>query len=340
MMTKVFPRRSLGLAALSLVLGLANAAWANAAWAEGGRIPLRIVLPEGPVTRSAGFEIAAQRGYFTDAGLDVTLLRQTYGKSPVDALADGGADLAVEIMPIALERRAKGGDIVHVAQIFQHATQELVCRNTIDQPQKLAGHNVGIWFDGWESSFYAWLAQLGLSYFATGGGVTLVRANGDADLFIENEVDCLTTTTYRAPLALAALGDARKELITYSYEDLKLGLLEDGIYARSSDLANPARVNILKRFLSAAARGWQSLHDDPSQAEILIRELPGAKGYSDDALAESLAAVSASVAPEKVKIGTLNDEDFDRTILLLMTGAPEPVLTAAPSGAISDVLRQ
>lgn len=324
---------------LVLLLPLLAAASIPPALAESGRATLRVALPDGPPTRAAGFLIAQQRGYFADAGIDVSFTRQAYGKSPVDALGEGQADLAIEIMPVALGRRAKGVDAVHVAQIFQQATLMLVCRNTIDQPGKLAGHNVGVWFDGWESAFYAWLAQLGLSYFATGGGVTIVRQGTDAEVFIENEVDCMTTTSYRAPLLLPESADAPNNFVTYRYQDLGLGVLEDGLYARGSDLANPARVDLFKRFLAAAARGWQSLHDDPSQALRLIKDLPEAAGLDGKALADSLAAVSTAVGAENAEIGTLDDAAFDRSVLLMMTGAPDPILAAAPSGAVSRILR-
>ncbi len=66
-----------------------------------------------------------------------------------------------------------------------------------------------------------------------------------------------------------------KNLTLHRYQDLDLGVLEDGLYARSADLKDPVRVETFKRFLSAAARGWQSLHDDPSDAERLLMVVAG-----------------------------------------------------------------
>jgi NitT/TauT family transport system substrate-binding protein len=330
--------RSLGF--LILLLMIAAAPADVSAEVENTLTKLVVELPDGPPTRSIGFLIAQQRGYFRDAGLDVTLTKVGYGSSPVDALTAQHADLAVEIMPIALAARGRGADVVHVAQFFQRATLELVCRSTIDQPAKLAGHNVGVWLDGWESPFYAWLSRLGLSYFATGGGVTIVRQSFDAEIFLENEIDCLTTTSYRAPLALAPLADARRRLTAYRYEDLGLGMLEDGLYARGADLANPRKVEAYARLLAAVARGWQSLHDDPTQALHFIMSLPENAKLDPADVTESLNAISAAVAAENVEIGALDDAAYDRTVNLLLTGAPDPVLTAAPSGAISAIVRQ
>ncbi len=47
---------------------------------------------------------------------------------------------------------------------------------------------------------------------------------------------------------------------------------------------------------------------------------------------ESLAAVSEAVSVDHVDLGSLDDAAYDRTILLLLTGAPDPVLAAALPG--------
>lgn len=304
--------------------------------AQNAKISLRIALPEGPDTRAIGFLIAQQRGYFADAGLEVTFLKQAYGRSPIDLLSESQVDLAVEIMPIALSRRARGADVVHVAQIFQKATLGLYCRTIIDEPAKLAGRDVGVWLDGWESPFYAWLTRLGLSYFATGGGVTIVRQGIDANAFLANETDCLTTTTYRAPFMLGP--GVAQSLTGYRYQNLGLGVLEDGLYARETDLKDPARVEAFRRFLRAAKRGWQSLHNDLSEVERFVMTLPENSTLDPKAVTESLLAVLEAIS--NVDLGTLDETAYDRTILLLLTGAPDPLLVAAPSGAVSPIIRQ
>jgi len=161
--------------------------------------------------RSLGILMAAERGYFAAAGLDVTVSHARLGHSPVTDLAEEHADLAIEIMPVALRQRAEGAEVVHIAQFFQRGTLTLICRPEIDQPGKLAGRNVGVWLGGWESGFYAWLNRLGLSYFASGGGVTILRQGPDAEAFLARETDCFTTTSYLAPLQLARFKRRRVE---------------------------------------------------------------------------------------------------------------------------------
>jgi NitT/TauT family transport system substrate-binding protein len=306
--------------------------------AQAARPAISVQLPPGPGLRHIGLLMAARRGYFTAAGIDVTLQQSAPGQSPVARLADGTVDLAIDIMPAALRARADGGDVVHVAQFFQRATLSLVCRPAIDQPGKLAGENVGVWLGGWESSFYAWLNRLGLSYFASGGGVTVLRQGQDAELFLAGEVDCMTTTTYLAPLQLAPLGKERTRLVVWRYEELGLGVLEDGLYARGDELADPARVDVYARFLAAALRGWQAVLDNPREAEKLLAGLPENAEVDRALIAEALAGIAQAMPSDGAVDGRLDPAAYDRTVNLLLTGAPEPVLKAAPDGALSDAL--
>jgi NitT/TauT family transport system substrate-binding protein len=299
---------------------------------------LDLRLPSGPAVRSLGILMAEERGYFAAAGLDVTVSHAELGQSPVTDLAEEHTDLAIEIMPVALRQRAEGAEVVHIAQFFQRGSLALICRPEIDQPGKLAGRNVGVWLGGWESSFYAWLNRLGLSYFASGGGVTILRQGPDAEAFLARETDCFTTTSYLAPLQLADLGKERKDLVHYAYEELGLSVLEDGLYARAADLTDPARVDLFARFLSAAARGWQSVREEPKAARRLLASQTENAGRDAVLLTESLNAVIAALGRARTEIGSLDAVAFDRTVTLLLTGAPEPVLTAAPTQALSDAV--
>lgn len=306
--------------------------------AQDERPQLVVQLPAGPAVRSIGLLLAARRGFFAEAGIDVTLQQSPIGQSAIPHLSDGSVDLAIDILPAALRARAEGANIVHVAQFYQRATLALVCWPEINQPGKLAGENIGVWLGGWESSFYAWLSRLGLSYFASGGGVTVLRQGFDAEIFLSREADCMTSTTYLAPLQLAALGSERSRLVTYSYEELGVGVLEDGLYARGEDLADPARLDAFARFYAAATRGWQLVHDDGAAARELLAGLSENSGVDAAILQDALAAVSAATAEDDALTLRLDPAAYDRSVNLLLTGAPEPVLTAAPDGAVSDLV--
>jgi NitT/TauT family transport system substrate-binding protein len=337
-MSPILPRFLLALLFAGVAIPASPARAQTLTQAAGELHELTLQLPAGPSVRYAGLLVALERGYFTSAGIDITLRAPVPDQNPVAALADGNADLAVDILPSALRARAAGVNVVHVAQFFRRATLALVCRADVDQPGKLAGENVGVWMGGWESSFYAWLNRLGLSYFASGGGVTVLRQGMDAEMFLAGEVDCMTTTSYLMPMQLAAIGDKQSALVTYAYEDLGLGVLEDGLYARAGDLADPTRIDLFARFLAAAGRGWQAARDDSAGTLKMLAALPENAKLDGMVLRQALTAVNAAVGAEDSLVGQLDLAAYDRSVNLLLTGAPEPVLTAAPDSAVSDVI--
>jgi NitT/TauT family transport system substrate-binding protein len=247
-------------------------------------------------------------------------------------------DLAVDAMPVALRGREHGLKIVHVAQIFRFAGMELVCRPQVDRPDALKDRAVSVAFGGLESAFYAWMTMLDLNAFGGPGGVTVLRQNNDLDAFRRFQVDCATTFTYAAPLEFAAAGSAPQGMHVYRYQELGQATLEDGLYAKQADLRDPERVAAFAAFLGAARKGWQLLHDDTKAGVDLLHADPGFAKVDPMVLKQALDAVDDLVAPNKGPIGKLDPDAYDRTVNLLLTAAPDPVLTRAPAQAISDVV--
>src|SRR5438105_8856534 len=76
----------------------------------------------------AGYYGAKDKGFYKDAGLDVTIKPGGPDVAPEQVLAGGGADVVVDWMPAALATREKGVAMVNIAQPFKHSGLELTCR--------------------------------------------------------------------------------------------------------------------------------------------------------------------------------------------------------------------
>jgi NitT/TauT family transport system substrate-binding protein len=272
------------------------------------------------------------------AGVTVALTAPRADGHASDALVQGKADLAVELMPIALKRREAGDKLVHVAQIFRKAGMEVVCRPAIAEPADLKNHVVGVRFGGLESSFYAWISGLALNPFGGPGSVTVLRQNYGLESFQRYQSDCVTTFNYAAPLDFAAAKIPFEGLKIYGYQQIGQATLEDGLYAREADLAKPERVAAFAGFLSAARRGWQLAHLSPKAAFDLLRADAKFAAVDPVLLRQAIDAVDDLLDLEKGPMGKLDTDAYDRTVNLLLTAAPDPVLTRAPAGAVSDVV--
>ncbi len=67
----------------------------------------------------AGYYVAKDKGFYKDAGLDVTIKPGGPDVAPPQVIAGGGADVVVDWMPSALASREKGVPLVNISQTFK-----------------------------------------------------------------------------------------------------------------------------------------------------------------------------------------------------------------------------
>ncbi len=84
---------------------------------EPVREPFSVALDWYANPDHAGFFVARDRGYFEDAGLDVSLDAPTDPSLPIKLVAAGRTDLAISYEPEVLLARQQGLDVVSVATV-------------------------------------------------------------------------------------------------------------------------------------------------------------------------------------------------------------------------------
>ena len=93
----------------------------------GDTTPMRLQLKWRHQFQFAGFYAALEKGYYREAGFDVTIVPATPGTDPVDVVLKGGAEFGVASSELVL-RYAKGDPVVVLATIFQHSPLTLFVR--------------------------------------------------------------------------------------------------------------------------------------------------------------------------------------------------------------------
>ena len=177
------------LAAAAVLFG------ASAAQAED-----KLVLQLKWVTQGqfAGYYVAKDKGFFKEAGLDVTIKPGGPDIAPPQIIAGGGADVIVEWMPAALAAREKGVALVNIAQPFKRSGMMLTCRKEtgIASPADLKGKTLGVWFYGNEYPFMAWMSKLGLKTDGSAEGVKVIKQGFNVDPLLQKQAACISTMTY------------------------------------------------------------------------------------------------------------------------------------------------
>src|SRR5476649_1349676 len=256
-------RIAIGLMALA-GLGLATAA----------RAEDKVTLQLKWVTQAqfAGYYVAKDKGFYKDAGLDVTIKPGGPDVAPEHVLAGGGADVVVDWMPAALAAREKGTALVNIAQPFKHSGLELTCRaeTGVKVPADLKGRTLGVWFYGNEYPFLNWMGKLGFKTDGSAGGVKVLKQGFNVDPLVQKQADCISTMTYNEYWQVIDAGYKPDQLVVFKYEDQGVATLEDGLYVMEDKLKDPAFVDKMARFVKASMKCWAWARENSDAAAKIV----------------------------------------------------------------------
>ncbi len=94
-----------------------------------------------PQAQFAGYMVALDKGFYKEAGIDLTLLVGGPGNPPLDAIQTGKATFCTDWLSNGIEKRSWAIDVVNLAQISQRSALVLVAKKKsgIEAPQDLNG---------------------------------------------------------------------------------------------------------------------------------------------------------------------------------------------------------
>ncbi len=322
-------KKTLLAAAASAALLMAS----TGAFAESVKLQLKWVTQ----AQFAGYYVAQSKGYYKDAGLDVTIMPGGPDINPQQVLAGGGADVVVDWMPSALATREKGSPVVNIAQPFKKSGMMLTCRKDsgVATPADFKGKTLGVWFYGNEYPFLSWMSQLGLKTDGGADGVTVLKQGFNVDPILQKQAACISTMTYNEYYQILEAGMKPEELIVFKYEDNGVATLEDGLYVLEGKLADPAFVTTMAKFVKASMKGWDDARANPADAVKAVLENDASGAQTEAHQATMIKEINALTEGSD---GTLDVAAAERTVATLMKGGSDPVISKAPVGAWSDVV--
>lgn len=318
-----------------LMATTAGLAMVLAASAAAAADPFRLQLKWVTQAQFAGYYVALEKGFYEDAGLDVTIMPGGPDIAPPQVIAADGADVVVEWMPAALAARERGVPLVNVAQFFNRSGMMLTCRadTGIETPQDFAGKTLGVWFAGNEYPFLSWMSQLGLSTTGAEPDVEVLRQGFNVDPLLQRQAACISTMIYNEYWQIVDAGIPEDELVTFFYEDEGVATLEDGLYAPEDRLDDPDYVDRLARFIAASALGWSHAIENIDEAAEIVVDSDAAGAATFDVQRRQLENIATLITAPPDRLGWLDPAAFDRTVEVLLSGESDPVITAPPEGA-------
>ncbi len=280
----------------------------------------------------AGYYVALDKGFYKDAGLDVTIKAGGPDIAPAQVIAGGGADVVLDWMPSALASREKGLSLVNIAQPFKSSGMMLTCRKDsgIKAPEDFRGKTLGVWFYGNEYPFLSWMSSLGIPTDGSDNGVTVLKQGFNVDPILQGQADCVSTMTYNEYWQIIDAGLSADDLVVFKYEDQGVATLEDGMYVLEDNLVDAAFADKMVRFVAASMRGWKYAEDNSDEAAGIVLDNDASGAQTEKHQKRMMGEIAKLTAGSN---GALDPADYERTVATLMGGGSDPVITKMPSGA-------
>ncbi len=318
-------RMIFGLAALGA------ASWVGSAAAQAAD-PVTLQLKWVADAQFAGYYVAKDKGFYKDAGLDVTIKPGGPDVNPEQVLAGGGADVVIDWMPSALATREKGSPVVNIAQPFKRSGLELTCRadSGVKTPADFPGHTLGVWFAGNEYPFLAWMAKLGVKTDGSPGGVTVLKQGFNVDPLLQKQAACISTMTYNEYWQIIEAGMKPAQLVVFNYTDQGVATLEDGLYALEPKLKDPAYTERMGRFVKASMKGWDYAQAHPDEAVKIVLDNDTSGAQTEEHQKHMMDDVNKLTAGSD---GVLDPAAYASTVKVLLSSGSDPVITKEPQGA-------
>lgn len=234
---------------------------------------ITMVLDWTPNTNHTGIYVAQEKGYFKEAGLEVSVI-QPPDNGATDLVASGGAEFGIDFQDTLAAAFSSDSPlpVTAVAAILQHNTSGLISlkKKGIDSPGKLAGHSYATWDSPIEQAVLKNVVE------KDGGDFSKVKL----------------ISTYVEDIVAALHADIDSVWIYYGWDGVKCDM--EGLSTNflpfadmnpTFDYYSPVIIgnnaymkknpDVTKAFLSAVKKGYEFAAENPSDAaDILLKAAP------------------------------------------------------------------
>ena len=240
----------------------------------------------------AGYYVALEKGYYRDAGLDVTIVPAQPGIDPIDKVLSGEAEFGVASSELVL-RYARGDPLVVLGVIFQHSPLTLFARRAagIEHVHDLVGKRVALAPSETEVFAYLHREQIPVAK------LRLVQHDFSVKSLIDGSVDVLagydTDESYE-------LEGEREQYARFSPRSSGVDFYGDTLFtSRAQVRSDPKRV---EAFRAASLRGWEYVFAHVDEVAALIHD-KYAPGLPVDKLRFEAAHMLPFIQPDLVEVG-------------------------------------
>lgn len=263
-------RSPLRLALVALTLVVLSAAPRSVVAAE----KIQFLLDWVPYAKHAIFYASLDKGFWRDAGFDVTILKGDGSATTAAITAAGAVDFGFADTASLILARGQGAKVKVVAMIHDKSLYaiETLEENGIKILKDLEGKRIGGPIGDANRVVFPALAKINRLDESKIQWVTMA-APARVGSLLAGQVDAVVAFSSEAPTFKAKIEEAGKRWKEFLYADYGLDIYSNGILARDETIANqPDRV---KRFVQATMKGVAWSVEHPKEAiDIFLKYNP------------------------------------------------------------------
>lgn len=249
----------------------------------------------------AGYYAALEKGFYKDAGLDVTIREGGPSVEVESEVSSGRADFGVGTSALLLHK-LHGEDFVVVGQIFQHSSAILLTprKTGIRSVADIAGRKV--MYSNQHGDILALLKKNGIEE----KNIISVPHNGDARDLIDGKADVMVAYSINEPYILERAGEP---YLTFSPLASGFDFYGDNFFATRTMVED--KPELVKAFREATLRGWRyALSNKAEIADVIIAKY--SKEKSRDWLLFEANQAETLIQPDLVELGYQNPDRWKR----------------------------
>lgn len=208
----------------------------------------------------AGYYAALEKGFYDEAGLDVSIVHPSNSYSSINMLKDGTTDFITCELIQAMMASDKGIRLVNLLQTTQHTTLVLISHEkNISKMSDLAGRRIGTWKVGFSEIPYIIDKEHKL-------GVEWVKFINPLNIYISRAIDATLGKSYNEGILFSMSGITPGSILRFS--EMGYDYPEDGLYVSEAFFKkNP---DVCRKFAEASRRGWEWVRNNRKEAVDIV----------------------------------------------------------------------
>lgn len=212
----------------------------------------------------AGFYVADVKGYYRDAGLDVSIQHPSASNSCINRLKKKKSQIITIQLQSAARFINEGMPLINVMQHLQNNSQMIVSHKPLKSIKDLKGKRVGCWKAGFSELAYIMDKQYNAE-------IEWIPFVSHVNLYISKAIDATMAQSYNEFFQLKLAGQQFQENQLLYLADIGLNVPEDGVYV-TADYYSQHKTEIDK-FVAASKKGWEWAVQHPEETLEIVMDV-------------------------------------------------------------------